>query len=106
LTGYDVDFIFKYRGANADFKILQNFNADFGLPTSSVAREYSDEKIQDSRFWAFALDWPIAAIIQPNNQTKLKIIGMIFYIHKYLKKCFFHAVAVEHFLVPRLQPRP
>jgi hypothetical protein len=40
LTGYDEDFIVKYRVANADFKILQNFNADFGLPTSSFAREY------------------------------------------------------------------
>jgi hypothetical protein len=39
LTGYGVDFIVKYRVANADFKILQNFKADFGLPTSSFARE-------------------------------------------------------------------
>jgi hypothetical protein len=42
LTGYDEDFIVKYRVANADFKILQNFNADFGLPTSSFARELHD----------------------------------------------------------------
>jgi hypothetical protein len=32
-TGYDADFIVKYGVANADFKFLQNFTADFGLPT-------------------------------------------------------------------------